>query len=120
MATWPASLPIPLGSDYMLDFGDPTVRTDMDSGPARVRRRYTAAPDLISVSWKFTESQMAAFRVFIETDIDYGAAWFYLSLKDGSAAGMVTREVRFAAPPRAAYIPGGYWHVSATLEVRDA
>lgn len=120
MAVWPATLPAPLATDYGFDITDATVRTDMDSGPARVRRRFTAAPDMLSASWKFTEAQMAIFRTFFEADAQHGAAWFDLSLKDGRAAGAVTREVRFASPWRAAWIPGFGWHVSATLEARLA
>lgn len=120
MSAWPSTLPAPLGSDYGVDFTDATVRTDMESGPARVRRRYTAAPDMVQLGWKFTEAQMATFRTFFEDTIAMGAAWFDLPLKDGRAAGMVTREVRFTQPPRAAYIPGFGWHVSAVVEVRSA
>lgn len=120
MATWPAALPKPLGEDYSLAVQDVSVRTDMDAGPARVRRRFTAAPDTVNLSWKFTEAEMATFRAFYEDDIDYGAAWFNLSLKDGRAAGMATKEVRFAGPYNAAYIAGYGWHVSAAMEVRVA
>lgn len=120
MATWPSSLPAPLLTDYGFETSDATVRTDMDAGAARVRRRFTAAPDMLQAGWKFTEAQMATFRTFFETDLSMGAAWFNLTIKDGRVAGLVSREVRFAAPWRAAFIPGYGWHVSATLEVRDA
>ena len=37
MATWPDLLGIPVFSGYDLETTDPTVRTDMEGGSARVR-----------------------------------------------------------------------------------
>lgn len=117
MATWPASLPAALASGYTLEAGVNTVRTDMDSGSPRVRRRSTSAADLVTLAWLMTPAQMMAFRAFWATDLYSGAAWIGMPVKDGRAALAVTREVRFIAPFKADYAAGN-WQVSAQVEVR--
>ena len=121
MATWPATLPLPLRPNYELRATDPTARTDMDSGPARVRRRYTAAPDQISLSYRFSAAQMAVFRAFWEADFAHGAAWVNLPLIDGRTADIVYRACRptsakFSATP----VSAACWTVEFEVEVRNA
>lgn len=121
MATWPASLPTPLRSNYALRATDPTARTDMESGSARVRRRFTAAPDHISLSYRFTAAQMAIFRAFWESDFAHGAAWVSLPLIDGRTADIVYLECRpttgkFNATP----VSAAFWTVEFEVEARNA
>jgi hypothetical protein len=66
MQAYPPTLPAPLVSGYTLSPVDQTVRTDMEVGAARVRRRTRARNDLIDVSWLFSPVQMAAFRQWFE------------------------------------------------------
>lgn len=121
MATWPTSLPSPSLEGYGLTAGNPVIRTDMESGPARVRRRFTAAPDTVTLRFTFTDAQMAAFRTFWNTDAQQGAAWFYLTLRDGRSAGDVTREVRPTSGAfNASLLSTGIWAVSFSVEVRNA
>lgn len=117
---WPTSLPVPLLAGFSFSPIDVTVRTDMDSGAARARRRFTAAPDMLKAAWRFTEAQMAAFRTFWEDDIGSGSAWFNLSLRDGRVSGLVTRVCRFNGPFQAQYEGAGMWTVQAEIEVRLA
>lgn len=121
MASWPSTLPAPAISGYALQSGDATIRTDMESGPARVRRRYTATPDKLTLRFVMTEAQMAAFRAFWEGDADFGAAWWWLTVKDGRTVGSVAREVR---PTNGAFksemIDAVHWSVTFEVEVRSA
>ena len=50
MATWPATLPSPVKASYAINMQDQTVRTDMEAGNPRVRRRTAARIDLINLS----------------------------------------------------------------------
>lgn len=120
MAAWPATLPGFLSDGYSVEISDATIRTDMESGPARVRRRYTAAPDNLSCSWKFSDAQMVAFREFFENDIMHGALWFDVGVMNGTTTAIVIKEARFSAPWKASRIPAFGWHVSAILELRNA
>ena len=121
MASWPTTLPQPTMSGYALQATDATIRTDMESGPARVRRRYTAAPDKVTLRFVFSEEQMAAFRVFWDGDAQQGAAWWWLTVKDGRTVGSVAREVR---PTNGAFksemIDAVHWSVTFEVEVRSA
>lgn len=94
MATWPSSLGNPQFSGYDLETTDPTIRTDMEGGSARVRRRYTAAPDTVSLKFLFDTAQMATFRAFWDYDMANGAAWVYMPIKTGYVSGLESRECR--------------------------
>lgn len=121
MSTWPTTLPIPKLIGYGLQTTDPTARTDMDSGPARVRRRFTAAPDRLTLSFIFTEAQMVIFRAFWLSDFQQGAAWVYMPIKDGIAAGLVSRECRpLTGQFKGGLIRDNVWMVEFDVEVRSA
>jgi hypothetical protein len=121
MATWPSTLPIPLLAGYELETTDPTRRTDMESGAARVRRTNTGSPDNITLTLLLTEDEMAIFRAFWVDEWKEGAAWVYFPVKDGMAAGVANKECRpkkgsFKATP----IKLTSWHVQIEIEVRNA
>jgi hypothetical protein len=121
MSTWPATLPAPRLPGYGLQTGDPTARTDMDSGPARVRRRFTAAPDRLTLSFVFTEAQMVIFRAFWLSDFQQGAAWVFIPIKDGSVAGLVSRECRPTSGQfKSGLLRDTVWAVEFDVEVRSA
>ena len=121
MATLPTSIPSPLQSGYGLSVQDATVRTDMDVGAARVRRRTTSAPDTVTLSWLLDATQMAAFRTFWEGGWNFGASWVYISLRDGWSSAMTSRECRpTPATYKAAPVSATHWQVDMTVEVRNA
>lgn len=120
MAAWPDTLPNPLAAGYQLDAGDQTLRTEMETGAPRVRRRTTARNDRVAVSWLMTETQFDAFRDWFDNDstgIAGGSAWFTVNLAVGTGTRRAAVDARFAGPFNA--IPDAqYWRVQATLEVR--
>ena len=121
MATWPTTLPNPQFSGYGIEAQDATRRTDMEGGAARVRRVSTSVPDKATLKWLFDEAQMAEFRAFWEDEWAHGSAWVYLTIKDGRAAGLVSRECRPSpASFKAAPLSAAHWHVEMTVEVRHA
>jgi hypothetical protein len=120
MATFPATLPVPSHNGYQLAPADQTVRTDMEVGAARQRRRTTARNDQISLTWIFTDAEMAVFRAWFDDSDEAagGAAWFtglYLALGE---TGLTSAECRFNGPYSASAMPGLNWTVTAKLEVR--
>lgn len=121
MATWPTELPVPLLQGYELETGDPTARTDMESGPARVRRRFTATPDEITLSVLLSEAEMNIFRAFWDGDWSQGAAWVFFPVRDGRTPGIVSKECRPTKGAfKAALIKPNYWRVQIPVEVRNA
>lgn len=120
MAAWPTTLPRPLSSGYGLKPVDATVRTDMEGGAARARRRTFARNDKVSVAWLMTDAQLAVFRSWFDnasTGAAGGAAWFTTSLALGST-GSVSVEARFTGPWQLSHLGRLKWSVTAELEVR--
>ena len=121
MATWPATLPSPAKASYSINMQDQTVRTDMEAGNPRVRRRTAARIDLIDISWIFTDAEMATFRAWYEnssTGISGGAGWFDIDLAVGNT-GIDPVEARFTRTFVARLQPGLNWSVEAQIETRD-
>ena len=79
MASWPGTLP---GFDKMLADGyeavmvDNIIATEMDVGPPKIRRRSSAGVEPISGSMRMTATQLATFKTFYNTTINYGADEF--------------------------------------------
>lgn len=123
MALWPATLPVPQESGYSLAAADQTVRSDMEVGLARVRRRTSARNDQLSVVWMMTDAQMTTFRAWFDgtgtDDAQGGTAWFNgLSLATGDG-GLTQPDCRFIGPFSATLLAGNLiWSVTAKLEVR--
>lgn len=121
MATYPSTLPKPITRGFQLQANDMTLRTDMEVGAARVRRRTAARNDILSVSLLFTDAQMAAFRTWFEDpdEADGGASWFNVRLPTGDG-GVSDIEARFVGAYQATCSGGLVWQVSGQWEVRYA
>lgn len=120
MADFPSTLPQPLASGYGISPLDQTVRTDMEVGAARVRRRTSARLDRVTLSWIFTDAQLATFRAWFENDSTGaagGASWFNVNLAIGTT-GLVAVQARFVGVYKADHLGALIWSVSAEVEVR--
>ena len=118
-AVWPSYLPVPTLAGYSLKPKSRTVRTDMEAGTARVRRRFTRVPTVTPAVWRFKQAEFGLFEWWFEHEIDGGAAWFAGPALNGS--GLITVQCRFVdgqdGPYAAKPLGGGVWEVSANLEV---
>ena len=120
MANYPSTLPVPSYDGYSIAPASQIVETDMEVGAPRMRRRTSAVCEKISVTWKYTDAQLATFRTWFDsaTGANAGANWFYISLARGTT-GLVTCEARFSGGIfRANVLSGLRWMVSADLELR--
>lgn len=119
MATWPATLPPPKFAGYQITPQPQSLRTDMEVGAARARRRSYSRNDRVNVSWQMTDAEYAAFRDWFEDDAEAagGSAWFYITLYVGDG-GATSQEARFVGEPPASLVGHAQWSVTATLEVR--
>ncbi len=120
MPTFPVTLPTPMIAGYGVTPYDQTARTEMETGPARVRRRSAARNDRITVQWRFTDAEMAAFRTWFDSPADAagGSAWFTIGLATGDG-GIVSQDARFVNGFKDAKPSAGLnWLVTATLETR--
>ncbi len=95
-AVWPVSLPAaPKLAGLALTPGDRTVRTQMDAGPAKVRSRFSVAPDKLPVTLDLTDAQRATFQTFFTTTLVNGSLPFTWTHPLTGAA----QDWRFLGPP---------------------
>lgn len=73
--TWPASLPQDVMRDFSENSGVLVLRTPMDAGPSKMRRR-GARPDQMTVGFYMTDEQVTTLDEFIKETIK-GTARFY-------------------------------------------
>ncbi len=115
--SWPTTLPLPSIEGYGLHPGEAILRTEMEAGPARQRRRYTQVPSRISVRWTFRRDQFALFEAWYRWHAKEGGEWFEINLLGG--LGLVIHEARFTRPFDAQPRSGVLWEVSSELEIRE-
>ena len=120
MATesWPAFLPqFPIDNPYTLTLATGVIRTSMESGIARQRRRFEGAPSTLSPVWEMTGDQADLFKSWLEHKAAFGAAYFNISLILDNVPTEV--EARIIGQPSFTYVAHDAWHVSVPLEVFD-
>lgn len=115
---FPVTLPKPSMRQYSLTPVNNVLRTEMESGPARTRRRYISVPTDVSVVWTLTRAELEAFQTFYREAIYDGAGWFLMPVVMGD--GEALRKSRFKQPYEAATVANEHvWRVTATLEVME-
>lgn len=116
LPSWPTVFPDPR-IEYSFDVETNIIRTEMDAGKIRTRRRFRGGAYRIAVAWHFTDLQMKAFNYFFDTELAGGSLQFYADLYSGG--GGATHLVRFIGGYRAQYQPVSHWQISAELEVEE-
>lgn len=115
---YPAELPPPLRQGYGLAHGSPLMRSEMQSGRARQRRRYTSVPSIASVQWHLTQQQAQIFEAFFRWALSDGAEWFNTRIR--TPLGLQSYECRFAEMYSGPDLVGvDRWQISASLELRE-
>ena len=118
MILYPSQLPRPLIDGYKLSTTDPLMRSDMNSGRARQRRKFTSVPTTVKVSWNMDQLQAGFFEAWYARTLVDGAEWFVCELE--STAGFQEYECRFVGiydgPEKVQVLR---WEFSATLEFRE-
>ena len=117
--TWPSSLPQkPLQEGYEERGPANLLRTQMDKGPPKVRRRTTASPRNFSVQFQLDESQVSTFVDFVDQTLKGGALKFDMEQPRTGT----TKEFRIIAgqgeaPYRITNLGGIIYQVSFDLEI---
>ncbi len=114
---FPKTLPYPTVQGYAIKPGEAIVRTEMEAGPARQRRRYTQTPSKISVRWIMNPEQFCLFEAWYKYQAKEGAEWFVISLLGG--IGITEQDARFTQQFEASLIAGRLWQITTELEIRD-
>lgn len=114
---FPEHLPYPTVEGYTIKPDEAIVRTDMEAGPARQRRRYTQTPSKITVKWKMNHAQFSLFEAWYKYHAKEGGEWFTITLLGG--LGLLKQEARFTKQFEAGLLTGCLWQISAELEIRN-
>ena len=114
---WPHTLPLPTVEGYAVRPGEAILRTEMEAGPARQRRRFTQVPSRIGVRWVLRRDQFALFEAWYRWHAKEGGEWFSIDLLGG--IGLTAHEARFTRQFEARLIAGTLWEVRSELEIRE-
>lgn len=113
MPSWPVGLPSPLVNGFNETLPNNTIRTEMDVGAAKVRRRTTSNPYTLTVPYLLSSSQVDDLIDFYQTDTSYGAIAFdFIHPRSGDIV-----SCRFLSPPQLGTSNGSYFPTSIQLEV---
>ncbi|MFH1158064.1 MAG: hypothetical protein V1721_04170 [Pseudomonadota bacterium] len=114
MTTWPASLPAsPLLDSFRETVPDSVIRTSMEQGPAKLRRRTTAAVRVLSVAYLMSKDQVTALETFYLTTLQGGSFPFDFTHPRTGA----TVSCRFVKPPEYGSGNGSFFRVTVELEI---
>ncbi|NNG04360.1 MAG: hypothetical protein HKM95_09700 [Inquilinus sp.] len=114
MPVWPAALPQDvLIAGYSEEVPETTIRTQMDAGPAKVRRRFSAGVRKFAVTVALTRAQVQILDDFYLTDLQGGALRFDWTHPRTLAA----VQFRFLTAPRYASQSQIDWLAQLQLEV---
>jgi len=110
---WPAGLPDkPLQDGYSERLPSVLIRTNMDKGPAKVRRRFTANVRPITCKLILTRAQLSTFEYFYHVDCADGSLRFNWN----NPITEVAYEFRFVGEPTIEPVNGADWMVTFNLE----
>jgi len=115
MNLWPSTLQQLLNSsswDYK--FGETNIRSSMDTGAAKVRRRFTHSIDSMSCTIDLHKDQYTTFDTFYRVTLNSGVNTFSFQ---NPLTGTVNDKWRFVSPPSISYIGGEYFRVSMNWEL---
>lgn len=114
MAAWPSTLPDSfLVSGFKYEPGNPTIRTEVEAGEAKKRRRYSSTVDLVDGNIFLEGSQYDTLIDFYENTTQHGALrfdWFHPITGN-------QKEFRFVGAPSITPLSGDQYRAKIQLEV---
>jgi hypothetical protein len=111
---WPVSLQDKLNEDsFSFQIGETVLRSDMDVGPVKVRRRMTKSTDLVTCSINVTSGEYSVFKTFYDVTLNGGVTLFTFNHPITGAP----QDFRFVGAPSVRSIGGGNYVVSMVWEI---
>lgn len=115
---YPENLPRGLHSGRTYQLVNPLQRTELSSGRARQRRRFTSVPEGASVSWLFSAGEGQAFAAWWRDVLIDGSLWFECPLSTPLGYSLYTARFTgvYSGPSR---VGPNQWSYSAELELLE-
>jgi hypothetical protein len=119
---WKSTLPKAPQKGYNESIGINVIRSPMDSGPAKMRRR-SKRPDQLDLTYIMTDAQVEVLRLFIESELGGVRRFNYPHPRLSTYATTTTwKEVRIVPTGdgeffKIQYIAPGYWSLGLKIEV---
>ena len=113
MAIWPAALPAPALNSLRESPPDNAMRSNMDKGPAKVRRRTTANIRPMQFSLALDPDLVDVLDDFYNDDTFSGSIAFTFT----HPRTLETVQARFTGPPQYGEAEGAIYNVSVQLEI---
>lgn len=115
---YPEGLPRGLHSGRRYQLVSPLMRSDLASGRARQRRRFTSVPEAVTVSWFFNDVQGQAFEAWWRDMLVDGSLWFKCPLDHPMGYDLYTCRFTdvYSGPSR---VGPNLWSYSGELELRE-
>jgi hypothetical protein len=114
MPEWPSTLPDePIESGYEETFADNLLRTEMDKGPPKVRRRTQANVNKATFPFIFTKAELGYFTTFYKVDLAEGA----LPVDWTHPIHGTSIQFNIVPPVKVTPIGGGFFSVNLTVEI---
>lgn len=112
---WPTSLPQAMTMDSFTEaMGDGRLRSPTDTGPGKVRRRFSAVARPVAGTMVMTQTQLETMLAFITDDLSGGSLAFEFPNQRGSTAWLVRIADEMPGFRRVA---NGHWSVDLKLEI---
>jgi len=113
---WPSTLPQCFLADTVSwQLGDGRLRTTMEAGPAKARRRTSAVSDRLAGDMKMTTIQWEDLKTFVKTTLQESDAFTFPNPDGGSGTDLLVRLGD--NEPGAVRVGRGFWIVTLDLEV---
>ena len=115
---YPEGLPRGRHSGRSYQLVSPLLRSDLVSGRAMQRRRFTSVPQGAKINWLFSDAQGQAFEAWWRDQLKDGAQWFECPLDTPVGYSLYTCRFTdvYSGPDR---VGPNLWAYSAELELRE-
>lgn len=116
--SYPAGLPLGLKQGRSYQLVSPKQRSDLVSGRARQRRRFTNVPEGAQVAWIFSDAEATTFIAWWRDALIDGTQWFDMPLD--TPLGLAPHACRFVdVYTGPSSIGPNHWSITAELELRE-
>jgi hypothetical protein len=112
MPTWPNTLPKALIEGYAETPANNVLRTQMDVGPAKTRRRTFANVRNLTINLLLSSAQWTALDNFYDVETLSGSLPFDMPHPRTN----VTGNFRFVSPPQLSALSSNYFKIAVSLE----